>query len=59
MVVLGVFLGVAVACASLYVITARASVRVKPRYSWQYDAPRVDARSRSVWVRVTRWVFGT
>ena len=59
MIVLGVFLGVAVACVSFYVITARASVRVKPRYSWQYDAPLVDARSQSVWVRLTRWAFGT
>jgi hypothetical protein len=54
MTVVGVVLGGVAVFAAIFLITARASIREKPRYSWQEVAkPAVQ----TLWTRLTRWAF--
>jgi len=55
MTVVGVVLGGVAVFAAIFLLTARASIREKPRYSWQVP---VEPTAQSLWTRLTRWALG-
>ncbi len=50
--------GVVLAAVLFFVITARASVRSQPTYSWQNEHPREDQSLGAAWSRMFRWLAG-
>jgi len=55
MTVVGVVLGGIAVFAAIFLVTARASRREKPRYSWQEP---VEPTAQPLWTRLTRWALG-
>jgi len=56
MTTLGVVLGGVAVFAVIFLVTARASMREKPRYSWQQDV--APTARPALWTRLTRWALG-
>ena len=55
MLTLGVVAGAIAAFLLIFFLTARASVRTPPIYSWQ----RPELKALSLWARMLRWALGT